>query len=192
MDGEARGTSGWIYTYLIDNGTTVAGLATKTSPLSGGPTLPSGYTYSLYCGAMYVDASGNLLRTMQEKNYSHYVVTSSTNTANLPVMASGSAGSTSTPTWVAVGLGSFVPPTASCVHVSPNSDVGGTNTAVIIAPNNSYGNATSSNPPPVAVSAGSSQNISPLPIESTNIYWASGGTDGYLYCVGWEDYAVAA
>ena len=192
MDGEARGTSAWVYTYLISNGSATAGLATLTSPLSGAPTLPSGYTYYTYTGAMYVDSSGNLLRTMQKKNRAHYVVTGSSNTAALPTMGSGTAGSVSSPTWVAITLAGFVPPTASNVLVAANGDVGGTPAAVLAAPNNAYGNATSSNPPPVAALTGSVVNINALPIEGSSIYWASAGTDGYLFCVGWDDYAVAA
>ena len=192
MDGEARGTSAWIYTYLISNGTTTAGLATKTSPLSGLPTMPSGYTYYTYTGAMYVDGSGNLLRTAQEKNRAHYVVTAATNTAALPTMGNGTAGSVSTPTWVAISLATFVPPTASNVMVMANGDIGGTPAAVLAAPNNAYGNATSTNPPPVSSLTGSVTSISDLPIESTSIYWASAGTDGYLFCVGWDDYVVTA
>lgn len=192
MDGEARGTSAWLYCYLISNGTTTSGLVTKTSPLSGNPTLPAGYTYYTYVGAMYVDSSGNLLRTLQEKNYTHYVVTASTNTASLPAMANGSAGSVSVPTWVGIALGAFVPPTASSVYVSANGDVGGTGVAIIVAPNNAYGNATSTNPPPVAVGTGSILSISEMPIESSNIYWASAGTDGYLFCIGWDDCVATA
>jgi hypothetical protein len=189
MDGEARGTSAWVYLYLISNGSTTAGLATLTSPLSGSPSLPSGYTYAAYVGAMRVDGSGNLLRTKQLGDHVHYVVTAATNTPNLPAMANGTAGSVSTPTWVAITLAGFVPATASRVHVVAACDVGGTPAVVLAAPNNSYGNATSTNPPPV--SAGSNiLGISPMPIESTSIYWASSGTDGYLFCVGWEDYAV--
>ena len=192
MDGEARGTSAWLYCYLINNGTTTAGLATKTSPLSGAPTLPSGYTSYVYVGAMYVDASGNLLRTKQYKDRTTYTVVASTNTPNKPVMGSGSAGSTSTPTWVAITLAGFVPPTASTVYVPANGDVGGTGVAVIVAPNNAYGNATSTNPPPIAVGTGSILSASALVVEGTSIYWASGGTDGYLFCDGWDDYVVAA
>ncbi len=190
MDGEARGTSAWVYIYLINNGSLTRGLATLTSPLSGAPTLPSGYTYYTYIGAMYVDGSGNLLRTQQRGNRAHYVVTGGTNTAALPTMGSGSAGSTSSPTWVAITLATFVPPTASNVLVAPNCDVGGTPTTVIAAPNNAYGNTTSTNPPPVISGTGPIMGISPLPIESASIYWASGGTDGYLFCVGWDDYVV--
>ena len=190
MDGEARGTSAWLYIYLINNGTTTSGLATKTSPLSSGPTLPAGYTYYTYVGAMYVDSSGNLLRTMQRGARSHYVVTATSNTAALPIMASGSAGNVSTPTWVGITVSTFVPPTASSALLTVNSDVGGTNVAVIVAPNNAYGNATSTNPPPIAATPVGSASIHVLPLETTSIYWASSGADGYLFCVGWDDYVV--
>ena len=190
MDGEARGTSAWLYLYLISNGVTTAGLATLTSPLSGNPTLPAGYTYYTYVGAMMVDSSGNLLRTMQKNSRAHYVVTATTNTAALPVMGNGTAGSTTVPTWVGITLAGFVPPTAGSVLVMANGDVGGTPAAVIAAPNNAYGTATSTNPPPVSSLTGSVNNISPMPIESASIYWASAGTDGYLFCVGWDDYVA--
>lgn len=192
MDGEARGTSSWIYLYIINNGTTTAALGTKTSPLSGAPTLPSGYTYYTYVGAMFVDSSGDLLRTLQLGNKAHYVITASTNTAALPIMGNGSAGSTSTPTWVGITLAGFVPPTADTIVLAANADVGGTATTVLAAPNNAYGNGTSTNPPPIVVGTATTAAINPMPIESTSIYWASGGTDGYLFCLGWTDYVATA
>src|ERR1700730_19275329 len=45
MDGESRPASGWVYLYTISTGSGAAGLASLTSPLSGVPTLPAGYTY---------------------------------------------------------------------------------------------------------------------------------------------------
>lgn len=192
MDGEAPPTNGWIYTYLINNGATTAGLATNTSPLSGAPTLPAGYTSYVYSGAMFVDGSNNLMRTKQLGNKSHYVVTATTNTAALPTLANGSAGSTSTPTWVSVATGDFVPATANRISVVANGDVGGSNTTVIAAPNNSYGSSASSNPPPVSAATAGNTHIDIIDLESANIYWASGGTDGFLLCFGWEDYCLAA
>jgi hypothetical protein len=189
MDGEARGTSAWIYLYLINNGTTTSGLATLTSPISGAPTLPAGYTYYTYVGAMRVDGSGNLYRTVQEGGKAHYVVTATTNTAAMPVMGNGTVGSVTTPTYVAITLSTFVPATASHVDVSANCDVGGTPAIVIAAPNNAYGNGTSTNPPPIIASSENSC-VGRLPIESASIYWASSGTDGYLFCLGWEDYCA--
>jgi len=191
MDGEARGSSNWVYLYLISNGSTTAGLASLVSPLTGNPTLPAGYTYFTYIGAMYVDGSSNLKRTQQNGRIAHYVITSATNTAAMPTMASGIAGSVSSPTWVGITLSGFVPNTASHVDVSANCDVGGTPATVIAAPNNAYGNGTSTNPPPIIATTEDSC-IGRMPVESANGYWASSGADGYLFCLGWEDYCATA
>lgn len=190
MDGESRGTSSWLYLYLISNGGAAAGLASKTSPLSSNPTLPSGYNYSTYVGAVRVDGSGNLLRTQQLGEHASYIVTASSNTAVLPAIASGLAGDPSVPTWVGVSVSNFVPNTASGVLVAVNSAVGNSADNVIVAPNNSYGTAVSTNPPPIANDIANASSISLLPLESTNIYWASQGADGYILCVGWNDYVV--
>ena len=194
MDGEARGTSAWVYLYLINNGTTTAGLATLTSPLSAGPTLPAGYTYSLYVGAMRVDGSGNLMQTIQYGKDAQYVVTAATNTAALPQLASGAAGSVSVPTWVSVAMGAFVPPTASVARIVAESNgAAATPSPVIVAPNNSYGVAASANSPPFSVTATATENqFGNITLESTNIYWASTNNGGAIGCVGWTDYCVAA
>ncbi len=60
MDTGSRPTSGWVYTYVISNGSVTAGLATATSPTAGSPSYPSGYIYAAYAGAMYCDGSQNL------------------------------------------------------------------------------------------------------------------------------------
>lgn len=189
MDGEARGTSSWIYLYLISDSVTTAGFATKLNPLAGvAATLPAGYTSRAYLGAMFVDGSGNLLRTMQKKNRTNYMVTSATNTATMPVLANGVAGSTTAPTWISVSTASAVPPTASDILIVANGDVGATPANVIVAPNNAYGTATSTNPPPISSNTAALSGISPLPLETANIFWASSGIDGYMLCAGWFDY----
>lgn len=195
MDGHSVGTSNWLYTYLISNGSTTAGLATKTSPLSSAPTLPAGYTYSQYTGAMYIDGSGNLLRSIQLGRKSQYKVTAATNTAALPIMDSGSKGSISTPTWTAIAVGAFVPPTAgSIVGVAASPSNAGA--MLMVAPNNAYGAMTSTtNIVPIATGDAYGNALNDLFIfvlESTNIYWASNAASAYVACQGWEDYCVAA
>lgn len=194
MDGEARGTSAWIYVYLISNGSVTAGLATKTSPQSAGPTMPSGYSYALYVGAMRVDGSGNLLRSRQLGRKAQYVITSATNTAAMPQMAisAGAVGDPTVPTWVSVAVGAFVPPTAGVLR-GAFSCSGAANAEV--APNNAYGVYNSaSNPPPVAINGNFSPSaeIFEFTLESTNIYWAASAADAYIWCRGWEDYSVNA
>lgn len=194
MDGEARGTSAWIYLYLISNGSVTAGLGTLTSPKSGAPTMPSGYSYSQYIGAMRVDSSGNLLRTIQLGSRAQYAVTAATNTAALPAMITGSSGSISSPTWTSQSVSAFVPPTAGRIYgaIFYGASASG---GVMLAPNNAYGVIDSTtNPPPVALEISSDNGVTPfdLLLESTNVYYASSTADVGAVCYGWEDYCVAA
>ena len=192
MDGEARGTSAWIYTYLINNGTTTAGLATKTSPLSGTPTMPAGYTSALYTGAMYVDSSGNLLRSTSNGPDTTYNVTASTNTASMPLIANGAIGSVSTPTYVSESIASVCPPTTSLIYLTANGDVGSTAASMLIAPSSAFGTAVSTNPPPIVVPSGGCTTESLAVNGATSLFLASSSSGGYLFCTGWHDYCVAA
>lgn len=194
MDGHSRGTSAWIYLYLISNGTVTAGLGSTTSPLSGTPTMPSGYSYAFFMGAMRVDGSGNLLRTRQLGRHAQYVIVAATNTAAMPQMAvsAGAVGDPTVPTWISVAVGAFVPATAGVLR-GAFSCSGAVNAEV--APNNAYGvyNSTT-NPPPLAVDGNFSPSaqIFEFTLESTNIYWATSATASYVWARGWEDYCVAA
>ena len=73
MDTGTRPTSAFVYLYLISNGSTTSGLATATSPSSGNPTMPSGYTYALYVGAMPLDNSKNLYPVTLSSSRAQYV-----------------------------------------------------------------------------------------------------------------------
>lgn len=59
--------SAWHYVWVIYNGTTVAGLASKNSTLAT-ISLPTGYTYGALVGAIYTDASRNFVVTYQRGN----------------------------------------------------------------------------------------------------------------------------
>jgi len=180
----------WYAVFVIWNPSTAtaAGLL-STSATS--PALPSGYTYQARVGWVRTDGTANayLLRTLQYGRNAQYVVTSGSNTANLPLMASGTAGNVSTPTWVAVATGSFVPPTAAIISGTLTAhDMG---YLAILAPNSSYGQYNSSTNPPWLMTFGQSgQFSSGLPfdmiLESANIYWATNGPY-YLFCFGWQD-----
>lgn len=190
MDGEAQPTSGWVYLYLISNGSAVAGLGSQTSPTSGGPTFPSGYIYSTYVGAMYSDGSTHLLRTRQAGNRAQYVITAAGNTTNMPLIGTGTAGNpTSGPTWVAIALAAYAPLTAGQVFLVASC---ASANYLIVAPNNSsaYGVATSivSPPPLVNFSNTGLINVSVcLELESTNVYWANAGANNVLAIQGWVD-----
>ena len=198
MDTGARPTSGWVYLYIISNGSVTAGLATATSPTAGTPTMPGGYSYLVYVGAMFCDGSQNLMRTRQLGKNAQYVVTSATNTAALPAIISGSSGSITVPTFTAAAITGFVPLSAGEVSLAL-SGLAFNSTGAVSAPNNSYGAYNSAtNPPPLVLfsnAAASSNQVSQmgkLVLESTNVYYASNAASGLLQCAGWTDYYVNA
>jgi len=211
MDGESPGTSAWQYIWAIDSGSTVAGLVSKATGFGGTPTMPTGYTYRCRLGAMYVDGSGNLLRTLQLGSEAQYQVTTATNTAVLPVITS-SFGTF----WTAQAVGTFVPPTATKIKtavelnlaVNVFSGATGTPTAVGgVASNSSYGQPGASGRPPCGnslnVPSGQVQGVTEIldtvceiTLESTNIYTgisatstgtATSSASGVLSAIGWKD-----
>ena len=199
MDTGARPTSGWVYCYLISNGSVTAGLACATSPSADNPIFPGGYTYYGYVGAMYCDASQNLLRTRQLGRQAQYVVTTATNTAAYPVIASAAQGSVAVPTWVGNSISNIVPVTAGRIRGGAISNAG-FNTTIILAPNNNCGPYSSgTNPPPfcllVLSGFAGTQGFFDFELESTSVYVAiSAGTStqAIVFALGWEDYYTGA
>lgn len=190
MDGEARPTSGWVYLYAISTGSGSAGLGTTTSPLTGPPSLPAGYSFYAYIGAMRCDGSATLLRTKQLGRNVQYVITAATNTAAMPTMASGTAA-----LWTAVVAGTFVPTTASHIKGSLLNASPGNNTGGAVAPNNSY---TAVNAAPVSFTNSTGTTFGSLmlqfemELEGLNIYYTSNaGSASTLFVLGWTDYLSA-
>ena len=172
--------------YVISNGSTTGGIA-STSATS--PTLPSGYTFFMRVGAMITDGSSVLYRTKQVGRVVQYTVISSTNTANLRQPATGTAGSVTVPTWVAVNLTGYIPATAARVlgHAFCSAST------TLVAPNNAYGAYNSTTNPPF-MSATNATLAFAVPFAillenslSTGLYWASSGTGGRISVIGWED-----
>jgi hypothetical protein len=154
--------------------------------------MPSGYTFKARVGAVRtISSSAQLYGTWQLGRRAHFVA-GLAKTLALPIIASGAAGDNTVPTYVAVAISGFAPPTASAVSMF-GSTSGGINEVIIAAPNNSYGASGSvTNTPPLHVVATTnvvvnSSVVTMLP-ESSNIYWANaGGTNDRLVAVGWED-----
>ena len=99
---EATGT--WYYFYVIYNGTTTAGLLSASS---SSPTMPSGYTYKKFIGAIYNQNSGHFVELYQKggRAYSWYGSAKSNNTIfNASNMAANTQ-STVNPT-------AYIPPNA--------------------------------------------------------------------------------
>jgi hypothetical protein len=173
----------WYYTYVIYG---TAGVACLMSQSSSSPTLPTGYIYYCRVGVVRTNASSYLYRTIQYGHRTQYII-DGTILTRLPTMASGSAGSYSTPTWVAISTGSFVPPTALVINLLVSSPGGN---SVLVAPNSAYGGDGNSTNPPFADTHPyqNSQTITTsMILESINVYWAATGASCGLFCSGWED-----
>ena len=186
MDGEAPLASAPLYIYAISTASGPAGLASLSTLV---PNLPPGVTQFTRVGAMCLDSSSNIFRTMQIGPRVSYTLTSGTNTTSLPLLASGTVGSVNTPTYVAVSLNSFVPSTARVVFGTANGDAGA-GIEILIAPNANYGPFVSTiSPPALSINnggtAGGGQMFG-LELESQMIYWATSGS-AHLWAIGWED-----
>jgi hypothetical protein len=180
LDTGAEAANKWYSIWVIDNGTTTASLLSESATA---PTLPSGYTFKARVGWVRNDGSSNFIRFKQVNRRVQYIVPQ--------VMASGVAGDVSIPTWVAVAVGVFVPPTAGVIYVGLQRN--GSSGPVMVAPNNGFGaiNSSGSSQPPLndndATSTTSRQIQGSFVLESANIYWASSGATNYLMCQGWDD-----
>jgi hypothetical protein len=160
---------------------------------SNAPTMPSGYALKARIGWFRTDATANKypLSFIQKGRRTQYVVSSTTNVATLPAIASGSSGAPATPTWTAFSWANFAPTTAASLKLCLFNPTSGTE--AIAAPNNAYGAYSSTtNPPPLASGNGSSVATyvgvtADILVESTNVYYASAGSGSGLYCLGWED-----
>lgn len=146
--------------------------------------------YGRYGEVRTASGSDQLLGTWQFGRKVRYKVGLAQCSA-LPIITSGSAGSVSSPTWVAQAITSFVPTTASFIslvlRISATS-----NNATMVAPNNSYGAYNSaSNPPPMVLNCSGAileESMSQdMMLESSNIYYASNASSGaVLFAAGWE------
>jgi len=188
LDTGSLAASTWYYVWDIFNPTTStnAGLLSASATA---PTLPSGYTYKERLGAVRTGADTRLMATRQYGREAQYVV-GGVNVSALPIAASGSAGSPTTPTWVAVATGNFVPPTAGAIDLILTDNVSGD--VAMVAPNSSYGAEQSTTNPPVMETTGTSGGSAlaivrgTLILESTNFYWAASG-GGAVAVIGWRD-----
>lgn len=173
----------WYSKWVIWNGTTTSALLSSSAT---NPALPPGYTHKARTGWVYTDSSGNKypLSFRQFGRHVQYALAAGSNVTVLPSMASGAQGSVATPTWVAVAVANFVPPTASRITVviaAPTSN----NT--IAAPNNQYGGYQSvSSPAPLNIINNFSAHGT-FVLESTNIYYAASAASCLMQCMGWED-----
>lgn len=192
MDGEARPTSAYGYVWLISNGTSTNGLVSTT--LS--PTMPAGYIYRCRVSAFPYDGSQNQFRMRQAKAHMTYVLTATSNTASLPLIALGTTGtySSTTPTYASIqvtGNTKCAPTTATEIDVIiASSGHGNTIADLAIAPNAAYGGPLGTNPPPISYDIATSLTFTTqvtVVLESANLFVATNGTGALVACKGWVD-----
>lgn len=196
LDTGSLAAGNWYFDYVIFNPTTntTSCLGSLQSAV-GSVTLPSGYTFIARVGADYYLTHNSITgfqRVVQYGRRAQYVVAASTPTNALPQLITGTSGSVSTPTYTAIAMTTFAPPTASSIRgmLSLIANSGGT---VIMAPNASYGAFnSSSNPPPAVLSQAATINITinqvwDFTLESANVYYASNTTGSFSNIEGWED-----
>lgn len=175
-----------LFSIAKDDGTK-AGLISLSATA---PTLPSGYTHKARVGWIRTDGTANKypLSFKQYGRNVQYAAVAGSNVPTLPTITSGIAGTvTSTSiTWVAVGVSSFVP--ASAVGIKVVLSNGGGNYSHV-APNNTFGGQShSSNPSPVNCANGTALVLSgEFALESSNIYYAANAAQCFVNCMGWED-----
>lgn len=175
--GAVAGDTGYFIWIIYNASTsTTAGLFSLSATA---PTMPTDYTYKRRVGWIVTDAVPALLRIKQFGDEARYT------SGTCPVLASGTVGSITVPTWVAASISGAVPSTASLIYVTLR---GPNNNNSMAAPNNSYGAWDAANPPPLQ-GFNSTTTTAAFLIESTNIYWASesGTPDGRILCYGWKD-----
>lgn len=183
-------SSEWYSVWVISNGITVAALGSLSQ---NAPTLPPGYTFAGRIGWIRTDATANKypLSMIQMGRTAQYKVSTGSNVANPPIMASGVA---STP--VAVSTSNFVPPTAAKIKLAAGAiGVGSVsyapNNNYIADPTSKYLSATYPNGYPYAGGYAPSSAVptanGELILESTSVYYAASSTGGILICLGWEE-----
>lgn len=185
LDTGAVAASTWYYGWIISDGVNVRGLASLSSTA---PTMPTGYTYKSRVTSFRTDGTANKypLSYKQFGRRAQYVVAAGSNLTALPIMTSGTAGTSSV--FVAVPTGNFVPPTASEIGVVLGGTYAGNNAAC--APNLTYTFSAGGNSAPLVNSqSGATTTLVSstfMILESTNVYWYASGTST-LNCNGWVD-----
>jgi hypothetical protein len=204
MDTASAAAGAFVYMYAISNGTAFA-LLGSANPPPGGPTLPAGYVFSCYFGAIKNGSSGGLLGTQGRGADANYVVGGANlvpPAAALPIISSGATGTacagtggtlTAFPVRGSGGPNAFVPTNAPAIKLVITNAFNNVTTVGIVgvAPNATYGTATTTagqNPIPILVGAGSgSSGVFRINLESASIYACASNVGGGIQAYGWVD-----
>lgn len=192
LDTGTLAASTWYSTWVISDGTNVAGLISLSVT---SPTLPTGYTYKARTGWARTDSTAKFpLSFIQFGRSIRYRIAAGSNVTSLPLMVSGLQGNpaSATPTLVTVAIGNFVPTTASKINLTLAGYCA--NSSAIAAQNNLYtgvpAGSTQASPLHISLAPTTPTQLSvtgEFIIESPNIYYASSATPCGVTCWGWED-----
>lgn len=181
----------WYAVYVAWNKTT--GERIGLLSLNGtAPALPTGFTHYARVSWCRPDSTANKypLNYSQVDDRAQWRV--GANISATLIMAQGVQGAVyGTPTFSAVSVSPFVPPSASVISCTLHNTNGGT--GAITAPSAAYGgyDSTTNLCPLVATGpsgVGLNMNISALMVlESGSVYYASSSSSGALCCNGWVD-----
>lgn len=189
MSSGAIAASTPYYIHAVFNPTTgVKGAIMDISKTA--PTLPSGFTMWAWLSWDATDPSSHLLGFQQKDNEWQSIV--GLNQAAGFVLASGTAGSVSAPTYASASLSGVVPTAdVSVIHMFIGITNVGTPGIIMIAPNSSYGASNSTTNPPTSVFQNSSQaGVNPVDIVLqdgvTAVQYASSSTGGFIGVIGFR------
>jgi hypothetical protein len=184
LDTGTVAASTWYSVWVINNGTTTAGLLSLSSTT---PTLPSGYTFQARIGWIRTDAVNKYpLSFTQRGRKVQYKVASGGNLAGLPLLCSGTQGDVTTPTWIGFSVVSYVPTaTASSIRLVATG-TSSSSIEVSVSPNNTAGTFVNSANSPVGGGATWGKSLVEIMLETTTIY-VGAQTNTFINVVGWED-----
>jgi hypothetical protein len=154
-------------------------------PSATAPTVPAGVTHWARVGWIRTDATANKypLSFIQYGEIVKYKPAAGSNLTILPTAATGVAGTFGgAPS--AVAWGAFAPPTAVQIGAHMYSGPG---VAIQVSSSTVSGTAGYQGLFTAVPSPGTAAQLSDIPIESSNIYYASSGAAATLYISGWRD-----
>lgn len=190
----AAGTAYHIWAVAQPGGANPSAIMSLSSTA---PTMPAGYTLKARVGGTAItDASKHFLRLLQLGEDVQFTVTPATNTANMLLLAVGTSGSVTTPTYAALSLVGLIPSTALRARFAVGA---GFSSALftLLAPNPNYGPAYNGGSPATSTTnvpffqrgSNSVDDIMEVDmlLESMNAYYASNASNSAVWLTGFKE-----